>query len=231
MGDLSDARPIKGDRWANSRHPERRCVAHKKNGDQCGNAARRGTNVCDYHGAKAPQVQRRAQQRLEEAADRMAKELLSMAINPDVADSVKLSAIRDALDRGLGIKTAVELSAKPREPWQEVFDGIATISRAESRALDALRNGELVGAARELEVVDAEITSEASDEEGTERAVLPPVGELRTLDRAALPSGESAAPTAPVALPPTPISYEEAADVMRSSRLRTNPGRGKGRRR
>lgn len=106
LSDLSSAEPI--DRWARSRHPERRCTAHRKNGDQCKNAARQGTNVCDFHGAKAPQVKRKARQRMEEAADRLACELLRMATDDDVADSVRLAAIRDALDRaGLSAKTAV----------------------------------------------------------------------------------------------------------------------------
>jgi hypothetical protein len=88
------------DRWARSKHPERRCTAHRTNGDRCKNAARRGTNVCDFHGAKAPQVKRRARERLEEATDRLARELLKMATDPNVSESVRLSAIKDALDRG-----------------------------------------------------------------------------------------------------------------------------------
>jgi len=41
------------DRWACSPHPERRCTAHRKNGDRCKNPARRGTNVCDFHGRQS----------------------------------------------------------------------------------------------------------------------------------------------------------------------------------
>jgi hypothetical protein len=112
MTDLSRSEPI--DRWARSAHPGRRCTAHRKNGDQCKNAARLGTNVCDFHGAKPPQVKRKARQRIEEAADRMAYELLKIATDDNVADSVKLAAIRDALDRaGLAAKTAVEVEVGP----------------------------------------------------------------------------------------------------------------------
>ena len=132
MTDLSNEGPI--DRWGRSAHPERRCTAHRKNGDQCKNAARHGTNVCDFHGAKAPQVKRRARQRIEEAADRMACELLKMATDENVADSVKLAAIRDALDRaGLAAKNAVEIELGPPKPYEVIFDRIEAGSRTEFR--------------------------------------------------------------------------------------------------
>jgi hypothetical protein len=135
MTDLSGLEPI--DRWARSAHPERRCTAHRKNGDQCKNAARQGTNVCDFHGAKAPQVKRKARERLEEATDRLARELLCMATDPNVSESVRLSAIRDALDRGgVSAKSAVEVEVGPLKPYEQIFDGLACIesgSRAEFR--------------------------------------------------------------------------------------------------
>ena len=132
MTDLSNLEPI--DRWARSANPERRCTAHRKNGDQCKNAARHGTNVCDFHGAKAPQVKRKARQRIEEAADRMACELLKMATDDNVADSVKLAAIRDALDRaGLAARTAVEVEVGPPKPYELILEKIEAGSRAEYR--------------------------------------------------------------------------------------------------
>src|ERR1700677_3771117 len=116
---LSENRPVGGRDWSNSSVPHRQCTAHRKNGDRCKTAARHGTNVCDFHGAKAPQVKRKARQRLEEAADRMACELLKMATDDNVADSVKLAAIRDALDRaGLAAKTAVEVKVGPPKPYE-----------------------------------------------------------------------------------------------------------------
>lgn len=89
----------------------------------------RGTNVCDFHGAKAPQVQRKARRRIEEATDRMAQELLGIATGAE-SDSVRLTAIRDALDRGgVTAKSAVELSAtREPAPWEEVMADIAGVA-------------------------------------------------------------------------------------------------------
>lgn len=171
MSDLSASGP--NDKWsdawwANSRG--RRCDGHKKNGDRCHNPARRGTNVCDYHGAKAPQVKAKARQRLEEAADRMARELLNIATDSE-SEHVKLAAIRDALDRaGISAKQALELSAagttKPYEELLQGLSGIATISREESRARRGLAPEPRALAAPDepLEVVDAELVEEYPDD-------------------------------------------------------------------
>ncbi|BBY28118.1 hypothetical protein GCM10023114_58000 [Mycolicibacterium sediminis] len=94
----------------------------------------RGTTVCDFHSAKAPQVKAKARQRLEEAADRMACELLRMACDDNVADSVKLAAIRDALDRaGLAARTAVAVEVGPPKPYGAILESIEAGSRAEYR--------------------------------------------------------------------------------------------------
>jgi len=168
MSDLSAPEPI--ERWARSAHPERRCTAHRKNGDQCKNAARHGTNVCDFHGAKAPQVKRKARQRIEEAADRMACELLKMATDDNVADSVKLAAIRDALDRaGLAAKAAVEVEVGPPKPYEAIFERIEAGSRAEYRQSRGIPDGgegkrALAGSQPELAApIEAEVLDDPSD--------------------------------------------------------------------
>jgi len=153
MTDLSNIEPI--DRWVRSAHPERRCTAHRKNGDQCKNAARHGTNVCDFHGAKAPQVKRKARQRIEEAAERMACELLRMATDDKVADSVKLAAIRDALDRGgVSAKSAVEVEVGPPKPYEQILDGIMVLEggsrEAFRRSRVTLKSSETAGDPEEL---------------------------------------------------------------------------------
>lgn len=229
MVDPSDAVPIRVDRWARSRHPDRRCVAHKKNGDQCGNAARRGTSVCDYHGAKAPQVKAKARQRLEEAADGMAKALLGIALTAQ-SESVKLAAIKDALDRaGLGAGQALGLAAKVPQPWEEVlcevaFDGIArgtSDQQGERYGILPEQFSALPGSA-EPEVVEAEVVAEGSDSDNPERAAGSPADGLRALDRAGLPDTDSATSTTPLALPSVSVSYEEAAVVWRASRTQRN---------
>jgi hypothetical protein len=64
----------------------------------------------------------------------MACELLKMATDDNVADSVKLAAIRDALDRaGLAAKTAVEVEVGPPKPYEAILERIEAGTRAEYR--------------------------------------------------------------------------------------------------
>ena len=149
MTDLSKKDPI--DRWTGSAHPERRCTAHRKNGDQCKNAARQGTTVCDFHGAKAPQVKRKARERLEEAADRLARELLKMATDPNVTESVRLSAIKDALDRGgVSAKSSVAVEVGPPKPYEQILEGLDSVeagSREDFRRSQELKDNAVERAA------------------------------------------------------------------------------------
>jgi hypothetical protein len=177
-------------------------------------------------------VKRKAQQRIEESADRMAKELLGLAIGA-ASEAVKLAAVKDALDRaGLGAKQAPELSAKPLAPWEEVlrdvaFDGIARITRDEHRSRYGVLPDETPTApSHEIEVVDVELVPEPGDEDGPKWAVHSPVDELPASDPADVPADEPARTTGHVTPPPPrPLTYEEAAEVMRTSRARSDPGR------
>ncbi|MGW5522713.1 hypothetical protein [Gordonia sp. NPDC003950] len=77
-----------------------------------------------------------ARARLEMAADRMAKNLLKMAVDDDVADGVRLAATNSALDRaGLSAKTAVEVEVGPSKGFEQILNAMITGgSRAESRS-------------------------------------------------------------------------------------------------
>ena len=116
--------------WWENRKPgvkEHRCTAHRRTGEQCRNPAILGATVCRYHGGAAKQVVRAARVRLQNAAEKMARELLGMTSDPNVSDSVKLAAIRDALDRaGLKPVTAVDLEVSTK-PWEQVFEGISKV--------------------------------------------------------------------------------------------------------
>ena len=112
MSDLSTPGPVvkwSEQWWANAKPevPAHRCAAHRKNGDRCKRAAIDGGRVCTHHGGNAPAVKAKARQRLEDAADRMARELLKMAVDENVSDAVKLAAIRDALDQA-GLTAKIE---------------------------------------------------------------------------------------------------------------------------
>lgn len=112
--------------WADGREPKRRCSARRTNGEPCRKAAMAGSTVCRNHGGAAPQVKAKARVRLENAADRMARQLLGMAMDDKVPAYVKLEAIKTALDRaGISPKTAVEVEVGPAKGWEVAFAGIA----------------------------------------------------------------------------------------------------------
>lgn len=122
--------------WWDARNDRGRCAGHRKNGDRCKRPHDPGATVCGHHGARAPQVRRKARQRLDEAADRMARQLLNIADSAE-SETVRLAAIKDALDRaGLKPPTQQEITvaASGPKPYEALVAGLTGESRAESRA-------------------------------------------------------------------------------------------------
>lgn len=184
--------------WWATRTPEvraRRCHVTKKDGDQCGKVAMDGQRVCGTHGGRAPQAKAAARRRLDEAADRMARELLKIATTSE-SESVKLSAVRDALDRaGLKPPTQVEVGPKQPEPWEELLGDVAHVTRAQH---EAMKRGEYVPAPptpqpalppRADDIVDAEVVEDTPERVG-ERADRPNVPDWAEPSPAAPPSRE-----------------------------------------
>lgn len=177
---------VYSDDWWLDRDDQNRCVAIRKNGERCLKPANRGATVCRTHGGGAPQVKRKAKERLELAADRMAKELLGIATDGQ-SEAVKLNAIRDALDRaGLGVKAEVSLELRPWEQLMSDIAGVATLSRAEHRAL---QGRPFVEQPALDEAIDAELV-EPADEGAPARAAESPEGEMRDREAGELPNGD-----------------------------------------
>jgi hypothetical protein len=137
-GDPSASDSAKPDKfsfeWWEGRGNAGRCVGHRKNGDRCKRPTDPGAAVCGHHGARAPQVKAKARQRIEEAADRMAKALLKMASDENVSEVVRLRAITDALSRaGITEKTAVEVEVSLK-PFEQIITRVESGSRAAYRA-------------------------------------------------------------------------------------------------
>lgn len=122
--------------WANAKPDvqQRRCVRIKKTGERCRQPACHGTTVCRFHGGTAPHIKAAARARLENAADRMAAQLLRLGTEAE-SETVQLSATNSALDRaGITKPTQVELGPMEPKPYEQILEGITTETREQSRA-------------------------------------------------------------------------------------------------
>ena len=84
-----------------------RCNATRPNGSRCKREAEDGAVVCDQHGGAAPQVRRRAAERLIMTADQAAQMLVKMMEDTDVPFGVRAKIAQDLLDRAGLIATQV----------------------------------------------------------------------------------------------------------------------------
>lgn len=89
----------------------RQCIAtSRRTGKRCGAYAIVGGTVCKWHGGAAPQVRLAANERIAEMVDPALSALRQLVDTAD-SDSVRLSAIKDILDRaGYKPKERVEHS-------------------------------------------------------------------------------------------------------------------------
>jgi len=90
---------------------ERRCTATAKStGERCERPAIKGSNVCYQHGGAAPQVEKKAQERLDEMAD---------SVTADMQEVVK--DLRDVYDEADDEEKA-RLASEIRKVWEDVLD-------------------------------------------------------------------------------------------------------------
>ncbi|MDA4105706.1 hypothetical protein [Mycolicibacterium holsaticum] len=169
FADESNDQPIAfADEW-NRGNPLRRCVARSsRTGKRCRRWAIKGGTVCPTHGGSTVSVKRKARERIERAAEQMARELLGIATSAE-SEAVRLAAVRDALDRaGLNPKTAVEVDVGPTPAFQQLITGIdRSIRRDGTRAPQPP-----APALPAPEIVDAELVPDPA-ESGAERPRTP----------------------------------------------------------
>lgn len=108
--------PIKAD--PSSAPPIQRCKAHSsRTGKPCSNYPIDGATVCRMHGGAAPQVKRKALERLMALQDK-AIDRLERLIDNSEFPTTAYAASRDVLDRTMG---------KPRESVQVEQSGALVI--------------------------------------------------------------------------------------------------------
>lgn len=109
-----------------------KCRATNKQGERCNSWAIRGGTVCGQHGGRAPQVRRKAEERIRElvnpALARIAKLIGDDELPGAESEAVSLAAARDILDRagyGATAKVSLEADVTVRSPIDDELDRLA----------------------------------------------------------------------------------------------------------
>ena len=101
-----------------------RCNGTRPNGGRCKREAEDGAVVCDQHGGAAPQVRRRAAERLIMTADQAAQMLVRMMEDTEVPFGVRAKIAQDLLDRAGLIATQVhQIVPTTEDPVMRFFEG------------------------------------------------------------------------------------------------------------
>jgi hypothetical protein len=113
------------ERWALLPETIVRCNATRPNGGRCRREAEDGGVVCDQHGGAAPQVRRRAAERLIMTADQAAQMLVRMMEDTEVPFGVRAKIVQDLLDRAGLIATQVhQIIPMTEDPIMRFFEDV-----------------------------------------------------------------------------------------------------------
>jgi hypothetical protein len=134
---------------------QRRCVAHNQVGQPCRQRPIRGGSVCVAHGGRAPQVKRKAEERIRDLVDPAISRLAKL-IEDDIS-GVALAAVKDVLDRaGYSVRQRVEHTGAdggpiefdewPRMRWL-IVEALGPYPEAQRAVVLALESGEQNGRA------------------------------------------------------------------------------------
>jgi hypothetical protein len=100
-----------------------RCNGHMVNGGRCKREAEPGSVVCRLHGGAAPQVRKRAAERLIMSADHVSQKLLEWLDDPEVPYRVRAEIAQDLLDRaGLIAKQVHQIIPTTEDPLMRFFE-------------------------------------------------------------------------------------------------------------
>jgi hypothetical protein len=100
-----------------------RCNGHMVNGSRCKREAEPGSVVCRLHGGAAPQVRKRAAERLIMSADHASQKLLEWLDDPEVPYRVRAEIAQDLLDRaGLASTQAIKIVPAEDDPVMRFFE-------------------------------------------------------------------------------------------------------------
>jgi hypothetical protein len=103
------------------------------NGGRCKREAEPGSVVCRLHGGAAPQVRRRAAERLIMSADHVSQKLLEWLDDPEVPYRVRAEIAQDLLDRAGLIATQVhQIIQTTEDPIMRFFEGLSDPNNWES---------------------------------------------------------------------------------------------------
>ena len=154
------------ERWALLPETIVRCNGTRPNGGRCKREAEDGAVVCDQHGGAAPQVRRRAAERLIMTADQAAQMLVRMMEDTEVPFGVRAKIAQDLLDRAGLIATQVhQIIPMTEDPIMRFFEEAFSDPNnweenppqpaIEERVIDARHRGR-AGGDIEAEIVEPE---------------------------------------------------------------------------
>jgi hypothetical protein len=100
-----------------------RCNATRLNGSRCKREAEAGSVVCDQHGAAAPQIRRRAAERLIMTGDEAVELLIKWMHDEDVPYGVRAKIAQDIADRaGLAATQVHQIVPSTEDPVMRFFE-------------------------------------------------------------------------------------------------------------
>jgi hypothetical protein len=112
-------------RWAQLPDTVIRCNGTLQSGKRCRREAIEGSVVCEIHGGLAPQVRRRAAERVLLTADEAIQVIKSLISDPTVPAGVRLKAAQDLADRaGLAATQVHKIVPSTEDPVIAFFEGL-----------------------------------------------------------------------------------------------------------